>query len=301
MGLVIGLCVCAHVQSCPALCDPMNCCPPGSSLHWILQAKILEWVAISFSRGPCWSRDRTRVSYLSCIGRQTLYQLCHLGMMVIGNKMQFCVCGHDTCAHTHAHSHTLAHTWEWVVRAVMFHRKLLGGGFAWTRPGRIKGKPWAGTKWAQKVRWEKLVGDSIKSAYESQEFWFSPKQGAITDGMWPDQIRSVFNRDCSAVLWRKERKGMELRWGDHVTNQGCMCCVFVVSIATSKPGVLNVHFLHSICTAQGKVQTFECPSSLLLFLREHETAQVSFRFFKEHRYFYTYTHSVLHLQTFLFL
>ena len=39
------------VQSCPTLCDPMDCSPPGSSVHGILQARILEWVAISFSRG----------------------------------------------------------------------------------------------------------------------------------------------------------------------------------------------------------------------------------------------------------
>ena len=38
-------------QSCPALCDPVDCSPPGSSVHRILQARILEWVAISFSRG----------------------------------------------------------------------------------------------------------------------------------------------------------------------------------------------------------------------------------------------------------
>ena len=38
-------------QSCPTLCDPVDCSPPGSSIHGILQAKILEWVAISFSRG----------------------------------------------------------------------------------------------------------------------------------------------------------------------------------------------------------------------------------------------------------
>ena len=37
-------------QSCPALCDPMNCCPPASSVHGILQARTLEWVAISFPR-----------------------------------------------------------------------------------------------------------------------------------------------------------------------------------------------------------------------------------------------------------
>ena len=37
-------------QSCPTLCDPMNCSPPGSFVHGILQARILEWVAIPFSR-----------------------------------------------------------------------------------------------------------------------------------------------------------------------------------------------------------------------------------------------------------
>ena len=38
-------------QSCPTLCDPMDCSPPGSSVHGILQARTLEWVAILFSRG----------------------------------------------------------------------------------------------------------------------------------------------------------------------------------------------------------------------------------------------------------
>ena len=49
-------------QSCPTLCNPMNCSPPASSIHGILQARILEWVAISCSRGPSWSRDQTQVS-----------------------------------------------------------------------------------------------------------------------------------------------------------------------------------------------------------------------------------------------
>ena len=45
-------------QSCPTLCNPMNCNPPGSSVHGILQARILEWVAISFSRVTSQPRDR---------------------------------------------------------------------------------------------------------------------------------------------------------------------------------------------------------------------------------------------------
>ena len=50
-------------QSCLTLCDPMDYTPPGSSVHGILQARILEWIAIPFSRGSSWHRDQTRVSY----------------------------------------------------------------------------------------------------------------------------------------------------------------------------------------------------------------------------------------------
>ena len=51
-------------QSCLTLCDPMDCSLPGSSLHGILQARVLEWIAISFSRGSSQPRDRTRVSLI---------------------------------------------------------------------------------------------------------------------------------------------------------------------------------------------------------------------------------------------
>ena len=46
-------------QSCPTLCDPMDCNLPGFSVHGILQARILEWVTISFSRGSSRPRDQT--------------------------------------------------------------------------------------------------------------------------------------------------------------------------------------------------------------------------------------------------
>ena len=47
-------------QLCATLCDPMDCNPPGSSVHGILQGRILQWVAISFSRRSSQSRDQTR-------------------------------------------------------------------------------------------------------------------------------------------------------------------------------------------------------------------------------------------------
>ena len=57
-------------KSRPALCDPMDCSLPGSSVHVILQAKILVWVAISFSRGSSHPKNRT---WVSCIGKRILY------------------------------------------------------------------------------------------------------------------------------------------------------------------------------------------------------------------------------------
>ena len=52
-------------QVCLTLCDPMDYSPLGSSVHRILQARILEWVAISFSRGSSQPRDRTRFSFIA--------------------------------------------------------------------------------------------------------------------------------------------------------------------------------------------------------------------------------------------
>ena len=52
-------------QSCPTLCDPMDCSPPGSSFHGILQARILEWVPLSFSRGSSQLWDWTQVSSIA--------------------------------------------------------------------------------------------------------------------------------------------------------------------------------------------------------------------------------------------
>ena len=52
-------------KSCLTLCDPRDCTLPGSSVHGILQARVLEWVTISFSRGPSQPRDRTHVPLLA--------------------------------------------------------------------------------------------------------------------------------------------------------------------------------------------------------------------------------------------
>ena len=76
----VCVCVYAHTYACvlshsvmSSLCDPMDYSPPGSSVHGIVQARILEWVAISFSRGSSWPRVLTCVSCVFCIDRWTLY------------------------------------------------------------------------------------------------------------------------------------------------------------------------------------------------------------------------------------
>ena len=73
-------------QSCPTLCDPMDCSLSGSSVHGIFQARILEWVAVSFSRGSSQPKDRTRVS---CIAsrRFTVW-----ATRWVSGKTSFCQC-----------------------------------------------------------------------------------------------------------------------------------------------------------------------------------------------------------------
>ena len=66
--------VCSLTHSCPALCGPMDCSPPGSFGHGLFQARILERVAISSSRGSSWPKDQTRGSCVFCIGRRVPYQ-----------------------------------------------------------------------------------------------------------------------------------------------------------------------------------------------------------------------------------
>ena len=51
-------------QPCLTICDPMDCSLPGSSVHGIFQARVLEWIAISFSSGSSRPRDRTQVSHI---------------------------------------------------------------------------------------------------------------------------------------------------------------------------------------------------------------------------------------------
>ena len=67
---ILGLIVIIQLLSCVQLCNPMDCSPPGSFVHGISQARILEWVVISFSKGSFWPRDQTHVC---CLGRQILY------------------------------------------------------------------------------------------------------------------------------------------------------------------------------------------------------------------------------------
>ena len=65
------------LQSCPILCNPMDCNPPGSSVHGIFQARILEWSAMPSSRGSFWPRDQTHISCVSSTADSL--PLSHLG------------------------------------------------------------------------------------------------------------------------------------------------------------------------------------------------------------------------------
>ena len=74
--VILTINVCVHAKSLQlwvTLCNSMDCSPPGSSAHGILQARILEWLAEPSSRRSSQLRDQGRISYVSCIGRHVLY------------------------------------------------------------------------------------------------------------------------------------------------------------------------------------------------------------------------------------
>ena len=82
--LFLKIHACKHVkslQSCLTLCNPMDCSPPGSSVHGILQARILKWVALPSSMGSSRPGDRTCVSHISCTGRWVPYHLRQQGTL----------------------------------------------------------------------------------------------------------------------------------------------------------------------------------------------------------------------------
>ena len=90
------------LQLCLTLCNPMNCGPPDSSVHGILQARILEWVAKPSSGASSPPRDQTSISYVSCIGRQVLYQQSHLESL-----LEFYHGGKNTTSNAYRVNHML--------------------------------------------------------------------------------------------------------------------------------------------------------------------------------------------------
>ena len=83
--LIIYLQYFVHAQSCPTLCNPMDCIPPGSAVPVIFQTRTLEWVVVSSSRGSFQPRDQACVSCISCNGRGILYHQRHLRQGSMGD------------------------------------------------------------------------------------------------------------------------------------------------------------------------------------------------------------------------
>ena len=162
-------------QSCPTLCNCMHCIP-GSSVHGILQARILEWVAIPFSRRSSWPRDRTRVS---CIAggfftiwatREGYYCYCwfYYFLKSLITYLFLAAVGLCRCA--------------WAVFVAS------GGYFSWQFEGfssRSRLSLWSAGSRARRRHWLQLSG----SRAQAQSLWCS---GLVAQacGIFPDQASS---------------------------------------------------------------------------------------------------------------
>ena len=103
-------------------CDPMDCSPADCSVHGISQARILAWVAISFSRGP--SRSRDHPDLLHC--RQILYQLSHQGSPIAQCPVHRCMCDEQCLYNDILYVDPMA--WLWPLESIT-----LQCGDAWFR------------------------------------------------------------------------------------------------------------------------------------------------------------------------
>ena len=82
---ILNGCACMHARSfqlCPTLCDPKDCCQPGSSVHGILQARILEWVAMPSSSAP--SHTGIKPESLTSPGSLAFFPTWEAQMSVVG-------------------------------------------------------------------------------------------------------------------------------------------------------------------------------------------------------------------------
>ena len=119
--------------------------PPGFSVHRISQARILEWVVISFSRASYWSRDQTRVSYVSCIGRHVLYHL-----VPVEEEEGMCQSGRGCVSFFLS---VVVHRWteSWTKAGGLTYRQR--GRVTWGRPLGINSILWVNNSdWEAKVK-----------------------------------------------------------------------------------------------------------------------------------------------------
>ena len=157
--------MCVFTQSFLTLCDRMDCSPSGFSVHGIFQARISEWVAISYSRLSSPPRDWTCISCVSCIGRQVLYHCAtweaprdggrqiSLVTLFLRSVCAMCMCTcvcvcmlkHSIHSCTHTTSHLISvDTWKvtaiffsCVLKRHCFHNSLFEKTTRWTCLGLV--------------------------------------------------------------------------------------------------------------------------------------------------------------------
>ena len=169
-------------QSCPTLCSPMDCTPPGSSVYGIFQARTL---AISYSRRSSLFRDRTCITWGSCIGKWILYHWCYLRSPML-SAINFKIFYTYLCMHTHTHTYTeygkLNNCWIFEVYGSCLHHpinftvflklvKIISGSWWWTgRPGVLQfmGLQRVTHDWTNELNWTVIIKSCGKENWEKR-------------------------------------------------------------------------------------------------------------------------------------
>ena len=205
------------LQLCLTLCDPMDSSLPGSSAHRILQARILAWVAISYSRGPSWPRGQTPMTFVSWIVRSVVYPQHHLGSV---SPAYFSL--HCLGSPSKKHKHSLRNSEICVFHLLLFSHSVVSDslqphGLRHSRLPCLSSSPGAWSNWCPLSQWcHPTVSSSVVPCKETksvnpkrnQSWLFTGGTDAEAPILWPPDTKSRLIRKYSDAGedWRQEEK-----------------------------------------------------------------------------------------------